>query len=55
MREAGDGCGEAGPGILETAIVLLGAIVLAAAIVLFFGGALADAVGVLMDLAHGGS
>ena len=54
MSEAGEGGGEAGPGILETGIVLVGAIVLAAAIVLFFGGALADAVGVLMDLAHGG-
>jgi hypothetical protein len=54
VSDAGDGAGEAGPGILETAIVLLGAILLAAAIVVFFGGALADAVGVLMDLAHGG-
>ena len=53
MSEAGEG-GEAGPGILETGIVIGGAVLLAAAIVLFFGGALADAVGVLMDLAHGG-
>ena len=34
--------------------MLGGAILLAAAIVVFFGGALADAVGVLMDAAHGG-
>ena len=54
MSDVGEGAGEAGPGILETGIVLLGAILLAAAIVFFFGGALADAVGVLMDLAHGG-
>ena len=53
MSDAGES-GEAGPGILETGIVIVGAIVLAAAIVIFFGGALADAVGVLMDLAHGG-
>jgi hypothetical protein len=46
--------GEAGPGILETGIVIGGALLLAGAIVLFFGGALADAVGALMDLAHGG-
>lgn len=54
MSDAGDGGREAGPGILETGIVLVGAVALAGAIVLFFGGALADAVGVLMDLAHGG-
>ena len=53
MTGASEG-GEAGPGILETGIVIVGAILLAAAIVVFFGGALADAVGVLMDLAHGG-
>jgi hypothetical protein len=45
---------EAGPGILETAIVLGGALLFAAAIVVFFGGALADAIGALMDAAHGG-
>jgi len=44
---------EAGPGILETAIVLGGAILLAAVIVVFFGGALADAIVALMDAAHG--
>jgi hypothetical protein len=53
VSDAGEG-GEAGPGILETGFVLGGSILLAAAIVFFFGGALADAVGVLMDLAHGG-
>ena len=50
-REAGR---EAGPGILETTIVLGLAILLAAAIIVFFGGALAEAIGVLVDAAHGG-
>ena len=45
---------EAGPGILETTIVLGGAILLAFAIIVFFGGALAEAIGVLVDAAHGG-
>lgn len=48
------GAGETGPGILETAIVLGGAIVLALAIIAFFGGPLADAIGILVDTAHGG-
>ena len=30
------------------------AVLLAAAIVVFFGGALADAIGLLVDAAHGG-
>ena len=51
-RQAG---GETGPGILETTIVLGLAIVLAIVIVVFFGGVLADAIGVLVDAAHGGS
>jgi hypothetical protein len=45
---------EAGPGILETAIVLGLAILLAVAIIVFFGGALAETIGVLVDAAHGG-
>jgi hypothetical protein len=45
---------ETGPGILETTIVLGGAILFALAIVLFLGGPLADIIGVLMDAAHGG-
>ena len=47
------GAGETGPGILETSIVLGGALLLALAIIFFFGGALADAIGVLVDAAHG--
>lgn len=47
--------GDAGPGILETSLVLGLAVLLALVIVVFFGGALADAIGVLVDVAHGGS
>ena len=59
MSRTGDGADdhdarEAGPGILETTIVLGLAILLAAAIIVFFGGALAEAIGVLVDAAHGG-
>ena len=43
-----------GPGILETSIVLGGAVLLALAIIFFFGGQLADIIGVLVDAAHGG-
>ena len=43
-----------GPGILETSIVFGLAIVLAAVIVVFFGGPLAQVMGALVDLAHGG-
>jgi hypothetical protein len=46
---------ENGPGILETSLVIGLAILLALIIVVFFGGALADAIGVLVDAAHGGS
>jgi hypothetical protein len=53
VTEGRDGA-EAGPGILETTIVLGLAILLAAFIVVFFGGMLADAIGVLVDAAHGG-
>ena len=45
---------ENGPGILETSIVLGGAILLALAIIFFFGGQLAEIIGVLVDAAHGG-
>ncbi len=44
-----------GPGILETSLVLGLAVLVALVIVVFFGGVLADAVGVLVDVAHGGS
>jgi hypothetical protein len=43
-----------GPGILETSLILGLALLLAAVVVVFFGGALADAIGVLVDAAHGG-
>jgi len=45
---------EPGPGILETTIVIGLAILLALAIIVFFGGALAETIGVLVDAAHGG-
>ncbi len=53
-RRAPGRAGETGPGILETSIVLGLALLLAAAIVVFFGGALADVIGTLVDAAHGG-
>ena len=43
-----------GPGVLETSIVIGGAIVLALVIIFVFGGQLADIIGVLVDAAHGG-
>jgi hypothetical protein len=46
---------EGGPGILETSLVIGLAILLALMIVVFFGGALANVIGVLVDAAHGGS
>lgn len=52
-RGGGSGT-EGGPGILETSLVLGSAVLLATVIVVFFGGALADAIGVLVDAAHGG-
>ena len=45
---------DTGPGILETTIVIGLAILLALAIIVFFGGALAETIGVLVDAAHGG-
>ena len=50
----GSGTGDTGPGILETSLVLGLAAVLAAVIVVFLGGPLADLVGILVDAAHGG-
>jgi hypothetical protein len=46
--------GDTGPGILETSIVLGASLLLAGVVVLFFGGQLAQIMGVLVDLAHGG-
>ena len=54
-RRAGRYVGETGPGILETSIVLGLAVLISALIVVFFGGALADAIGVVVDAAHGAS
>ena len=54
-RRAPSGTGDTGPGILETSVVLGLAVLLAAIIVVFFGGTLADAIGVLVDAAHGAS
>ncbi|MEW6225148.1 MAG: hypothetical protein AB1627_11025 [Chloroflexota bacterium] len=48
------GAGETGPGILETSLILGLSVLLALAIIVFFGGALADVIGVLVDAAHGG-
>ena len=53
-RRAPGRTGETGPGILETSIVLGLALLLAVAIVVFFGGALAVIIGALVDAAHGG-
>ena len=44
---------ERGPGILETSIVLGGSILLALMIIWFFGGFLAETIGMLVDAAHG--
>jgi hypothetical protein len=46
--------GESGPGIVETSIVMGLAILLAVVILVFFGGPLAQVMGVLVDTAHGG-
>lgn len=47
--------GDTGPGIIETSLVLGLSILLAFAIIGFFGGAFADVIGFLVDAAHGGS
>ncbi len=52
---SGQQAGETGPGILETTLVLGLALLLAAVIIVFFGGTLAGAISVLVDAAHGGS
>ena len=46
--------GDAGPGILETGIVLGLSALLAVAILVFFGGQLADVIRVIVDAAHVG-
>ncbi len=50
----GTGAGEPGPGILETSLVLGLAVVLAGAILAFFGGPLSGLIGMVVDAAHGG-
>ena len=50
----GHGTGEPGPGILETSLVLGLAVILAVAILVFFGGPLANLMGIVVDAAHGG-
>ncbi len=51
----GGGSGEPGPGILETSLVLGLAVLLALAILVFFGGTFAGVIGFLVDAAHGGN
>jgi hypothetical protein len=50
----GRGPAETGPGILETSLILVLSVLMALAIIVFFGGVLANAIGVLVDAAHGG-
>jgi len=50
----GTRAGEAGPGILETSLVLGLAVALAVVILVFFGGPLAGFIGIVVDAAHGG-
>ena len=45
---------DTGPGIIETSLVLGLAGLLAVAILVFFGGAVADLIGQVVDAAHGG-
>ena len=54
-RRGARGDAKAGPGIIETSLVLGLAILIALLIIVFFGGALAAAFGVLVDAAHGTS
>ena len=54
-RRGARGDAKAGPGIIETSLVLGLAILIALVIIVFFGGALAAAVHVLVDAAHGTS
>jgi hypothetical protein len=53
MTDAGPGRPDPGPGILETSLVLGLSALLALVVVGFFGGPLADAIGLLVDAAHG--
>lgn len=46
--------GDTGPGIIETSLVLGLAVLLAAVIVGFFGGQLADVIGFLVNAASSG-
>ncbi len=46
--------GDTGPGALETAIVLGASLAFAVVVVVFLGGPLAQVVGLLVDVAHGG-
>lgn len=48
------GTSETGPGVIETSLVIGLSVVLALVILLFFGGALADIVAMLVNAAHGG-
>ena len=54
-RRGARGDVKAGPGIVETSLVLGLAVLIALVIIVFFGGALASAIGVLVDAAHGSS
>jgi hypothetical protein len=45
---------DTGPGIIETSLVIGLAGLLAVAILVFFGGNVADLIGQVVDLAHGG-
>jgi hypothetical protein len=54
LRRGGAGGTETGPGILETSLVIGLSLLLAAVILVFFGGFLADVIGLLVDAAHGG-
>ncbi len=51
---AGRPAGDTGPGILETTIVIGASLLVAGVVVLFFSSPLAQLMGVLVDLAHGG-
>jgi hypothetical protein len=45
---------DTGPGIIETSLVIGLAGLLAVAILVFFGGGVADLIGQVVDMAHGG-
>ncbi len=47
--------GDTGPGILETAIVIGASLIVAGIVVVFFGSQLAQLMGILVNLAHGGN